>query len=225
MMPLVLLVPGSTFSWALKRPLTGRRLVPRKKREPEKTLEEILSVATKLFAAKGPDGTRMEDIATKAHVSKGLPNYHFPTKEDIYREVFARKLADLRKALQETPVDPSDALVYWYNIYCRDPDVTHLLQWEALKVSNGGELVNEEERQTFYKEAASKVREAHSRGLLSSDLNSEHMVLAIIALASFPVAYPNFTKLITGRSPDDPSFQEEQIKFLRILADKLKPNK
>jgi TetR/AcrR family transcriptional regulator, mexJK operon transcriptional repressor len=48
---------------------------------------EIMSAATAVFVAKGYDGTSMEEIATKAGVSKQTVYKHFADKERLFGEI------------------------------------------------------------------------------------------------------------------------------------------
>ncbi len=59
-----------------------------KRRERRDTRpQEIVAAAFEEFAAKGYAGTRLEDVAARARVSKGLPYLYFKTKEALFRAV------------------------------------------------------------------------------------------------------------------------------------------
>lgn len=49
--------------------------------------EEIVSAAFEEFAAHGYAGARLEDVASRAKVSKGLPYLYFKTKEELFKAV------------------------------------------------------------------------------------------------------------------------------------------
>ena len=63
------------------------------------------------FAAKGYAGTRLEDVAARAKVSKGLPYLYFKTKEDILLATLDYRLDAITVMLEEwdrehrTPVE------------------------------------------------------------------------------------------------------------------------
>jgi len=52
--------------------------------------EEIVGIATRLFAESGFDGVSVRDICAKAKVSVAMVNYHFKNKEGLYRECLER---------------------------------------------------------------------------------------------------------------------------------------
>ncbi len=73
----------------------------RKERERLFKRYEILNSAVKLFAKKGYDGTKLEDIAEAAEFGKGTIYNYFETKEDIYLEIIDRVTEDYTKKLNE----------------------------------------------------------------------------------------------------------------------------
>lgn len=48
---------------------------------------EIMQAATAIFVAKGYDGTSMDEIATKASVSKQTIYKHFSDKDHLFTEI------------------------------------------------------------------------------------------------------------------------------------------
>ena len=57
--------------------------------------ELIALAAGRLFAAHGYAGTRMEDVAAAAHVTKPMVYRHFGSKKDLYIALLARHEKDL----------------------------------------------------------------------------------------------------------------------------------
>ncbi len=61
--------------------------------------EQLLAVSRQLFAEKGFDGTSIEEIATRANVSKPVVYEHFGGKEGVYAVVVDREVETLTSAL------------------------------------------------------------------------------------------------------------------------------
>lgn len=61
--------------------------------------EQLLAVSRRLFAEKGFEGTSVEEIATRAEVSKPVVYEHFGGKEGIYAVVVDREVQALTAAL------------------------------------------------------------------------------------------------------------------------------
>lgn len=62
--------------------------------------EQLVSVGRSLFATKGYDGTSVEEIASKAGVSKPIVYEHFGGKEGLYAVVVDRETDALLSALE-----------------------------------------------------------------------------------------------------------------------------
>ena len=60
---------------------------PRRRERKDSRPQEIVDAAFQEFAAKGFAGTRLEDVAARARVSKGLPYLYFKTKEELFKAV------------------------------------------------------------------------------------------------------------------------------------------
>lgn len=65
----------------------------------EVTKDTILSVATKLFSHFGFHKTSMDEIAKIARKAKGSLYYHFPSKEELFKEVVSVEIANLKNQL------------------------------------------------------------------------------------------------------------------------------
>jgi AcrR family transcriptional regulator len=86
--------------------LQGKAEPSRKRRERRDTRpQEIVAAAFEEFAAKGYAATRLEDVASRAKVSKGLPYLYFKTKEALFKAVVKSVITahfDVIRAKMET---------------------------------------------------------------------------------------------------------------------------
>jgi len=60
---------------------------PRRRERKDTRPQEIVAAAFEEFAAKGYAAARLEDVAARARVSKGLPYLYFKTKEELFKAV------------------------------------------------------------------------------------------------------------------------------------------
>ena len=65
--------------------------------ESAQTRERLLDAAEKLFAEHGFHSASVRDITREAKCNIASVNYHFGGKSNLYREVFLRRLRDLRE--------------------------------------------------------------------------------------------------------------------------------
>lgn len=68
------------------------------------TRERLLDAAERLFAERGLAGTSVRQITDAAKANLAAINYHFGSKEGLYTEVFARRVALIRAPI----VDAAD---------------------------------------------------------------------------------------------------------------------
>ena len=201
-------------------PLAARtRGVPR---DPERTQERILSAALREFSARGFAGARVDRIARLARVNKRMLYHYFGNKQDLFREILDRKLSERMAWAATAPDDPAENLVYWFRIACADADWVRLMQWEALEADTA-RVSRKVEREHAFGWAVDRLRERQARGLLAPDLDPAHTLLSMMALTTFPVAFPQITRLATGLAPGDPAFRKGHADFLRRFARLLRP--
>jgi AcrR family transcriptional regulator len=68
----------------------------------EKNKEKlILDSAVALFTAKGFQATRMEDVAKKAGISKGLTYFYYKNKEDLFMALTKKAFDQLKEEFRE----------------------------------------------------------------------------------------------------------------------------
>lgn len=101
--------------------------------------QQILDVATDLFARQGFNGTTTRQIAQRAAVNEAIIFRHFPTKEDLYWAVIehqislrpGRAILDARLGSGDDPV--SVLIGVAEDLLNRDTTLTRLLQFTALE--------------------------------------------------------------------------------------------
>lgn len=66
---------------------------------PEQTVEQILSISTKLFVEHGYDKTTIQDILDDLKMSKGAIYHHFKSKEEILEAIINNRASYARELL------------------------------------------------------------------------------------------------------------------------------
>jgi TetR/AcrR family transcriptional regulator, regulator of cefoperazone and chloramphenicol sensitivity len=72
---------------------------PRPPDVPSGTRERLLDTAERLFADRGFAATSVRDITDAAGANLGAVNYYFRSKENLYAEVFIRRVGILREPI------------------------------------------------------------------------------------------------------------------------------
>lgn len=76
-----------------------------RRRNADRTRENILAVATQEFADHGLSGARVDEIARQTRTTKRMIYYYFTSKEQLYIEVLEHAYRSIRSAEQQIDVD------------------------------------------------------------------------------------------------------------------------
>ena len=191
-------------------------------RHPARTRERILAAALREFSDKGFAGARVDRIARRARINKRMLYHYFGNKETLFREILTRKVRERAAWAVTAPDDAAESLAFWFDTAWRDRDWVRLMEWEALG-RDGEEANGDAERRAAFRKGVGQVRERQARGLLRADVDPGHLLLAMVALTTFPAAFPQFTRLLTGLKATDRAFATRYTALLRQLADGLRP--
>jgi TetR/AcrR family transcriptional regulator, regulator of cefoperazone and chloramphenicol sensitivity len=111
----------------------------------EITRERILKAAVRLFADRGYEATSIRTIAARANVNQAAINYHFKSKDGLYREVLRGALRALTEHqlshAQETQAMPREEALSEFirqqlrPLSARDEvsRYIHLFYWETVR--------------------------------------------------------------------------------------------
>jgi len=71
--------------------------------------EQIIKAALKVFARYGFAATKITDIAAAAHISHGLVNHYFSTKEELYHAIVVETLEGAVRVASQASERPGSA--------------------------------------------------------------------------------------------------------------------
>ena len=116
-----------------------------RKEDSPTTKLKILEAAKKLFAEKGFDGARVDDIAENAGVNKALIYYYFKSKRDILEELVNGLIEELIKLSYgviedgvfdfELKGDVQSEMETFFNFLDGRRDIIKIMMMESLKES------------------------------------------------------------------------------------------
>ena len=72
------------------------------------TKQRLLETAAKLFAEKGFDGTTVRMITDAANANPASINYHFRSKEELFREVARSRILAMREIMRQAATIEGD---------------------------------------------------------------------------------------------------------------------
>lgn len=134
---------------AIKTRAASRRAkTTRKRMTGEERRDQIVKVATDLFAKEGFKGTTTREIARKAGISEAVIFKHFARKEDLYKAIIDSRCADtggescligMLKGKKGREVFTTVA-AYMLEEHQKDPSFLRLLTYSALEQHTLSEL-------------------------------------------------------------------------------------
>src|SRR4029453_5812587 len=115
----------------------AKRPILRPVRDPQRTRDRILAAALAEFSAEGLAGAGGARIARRARINKRRLYHYFGNKEDLFREIFDRKLQERAGWITEAPMDLGESLASWFQMGSDDSGWIRRIRWEALGLGEG----------------------------------------------------------------------------------------
>ena len=180
----------------LTEPKPSRKTTTRTN-DPERTMAEILSVATKEFADKGLAGARIDEIAAATRTSKRMIYYYFGNKDGLYVAVLEAAYGRMRQieaALHLKDLTPEMALQnlveFTYDHHQSNEDFIRLVMSE--NVNRGEYLGQSKAIQKLNGSALETIDDLYTRGVkqgvFKKGLTPLEIHSAISALTFFNVS-------------------------------------
>ena len=186
-------------------------------RDASSTRARILEAALEEFGRHGVAGARVDRIAGAARVNKRLLYHYFADKAGLWAATLEHALGAADEAASAGGLaERLDAL---QRGFARDPSRARLLMWEALSSEHA--VVSAGERARASRARVDRLRAEMSAGRITIACDAAQLELALTALALFPFAFPQLTRLIAGHAPDAPEFRVAQRAFFAALAQRL----
>lgn len=196
----------------------------------ERTRNAILEAAEALFAERGFDATRLEDIAERVGIRRASIVYYYKDKRDLYDAVLTSALGGLLEALREALGGPDPlpdrieaGVSAWVDYVGGRPSVARLILREAANASSEqraavldhtapfAELIQREvfERPDFKDAKLNRVDPVHLASVVSGS--------TVFFVAAMPALLPE-----RGFDPTAPdhlaAHKDELLRIVRRLA-------
>jgi len=176
--------------------------------DPERTMADILEVATREFAENGLAGARVDAIAEAMRTSKRMIYYYFGSKEGLYIRVLEeayRRLRSIEANLQLDDLPPEDALRklvgFTVDYQLAHPEFIRLVMTE--NIHRGQYLAQSQAIQALNVPAIDGLRHVYERGLAAglfrAGIDPVDLHMSISALAVFNVANRHTFSIIFKR--------------------------
>jgi AcrR family transcriptional regulator len=182
--------------------------------DPERTMADIIEVATHEFSEKGLAGARIDVIAEAMRTSKRMIYYYFGSKEGLYIRVLEeayRRIREIESGLHLEDLAPEDALRklvgFTVDYQLANPDFIRLVMTE--NIHRGEFLAQSKAIQRLNVPAIDAVREVYQRGVAAgvfrAGVDPVDLHMSISALSFFNTANRHTFALIFKRDMDSPA--------------------
>lgn len=187
------------------------------------TERQIFDAALEVFARKGKDGARMQEIADAAEINKAMLHYYFRSKEQLYEEVFAftmrRFMESFGASLREAPTfeETLHAFIEGYIDFIRDHE--HAMRLIVNENLAGGSLLGthlrrlEESGEAPPRILARQIEQAVDAGEIRP-VDPDHTVLSVISTCIFFFVACPTVEMMHPDADDWPSFVEARKEHL-----------
>ncbi|WP_088224752.1 TetR/AcrR family transcriptional regulator [Desulfosporosinus sp. FKB] len=201
----------------------GFKKVDGRGQRSEESRGRILDSATRIFAEKGLDGARIDEIAEDAGINKRMLYHYYGSKEDLYGEVLRfnyEKIYTLSKNAFILADDPKEnvtrAVRAYFYFLAKNEDFVRLTSWEAL---NGGRFAKKVIPQFFdlvELEFGDIIKDGIKRNFIRPDTDIRQVIVSVQALC---LVYFNRREIV------QPLWQEDllsekmlEVRLRHILA-------
>jgi AcrR family transcriptional regulator len=181
--------------------------------DPERTMADIIEVATHEFSEKGLAGARIDVIAQAMRTSKRMIYYYFGSKEALYVRVLEEAYGRIRAieaGLHLDDLGPEDALRklvgFTVDYQLANPDFIRLVMTE--NIHRGEFLAQSKAIQKLNVPAIDGLRRVYERGVAAgvfrAGIDPVDLHMSISALSFFNTANRHTFTLIFKRDLDSP---------------------
>jgi TetR/AcrR family transcriptional regulator len=170
----------------------GQTVSP-KQRRAVRTKARIFRAGAELFAAKGPAGARVDEIAQLAGVNKERIYAYFGSKGGLYREVlidvYARAAHNKRLlALTEDDIETMTGTVVdtFFEIHEENPSFWRLLSWENLNGGSGLRAIDWQQiRSAYIAHLQALYTIGQKRGVFRADVDFTTYLMLLFSMTYF----------------------------------------
>ncbi|MTI80513.1 MAG: TetR/AcrR family transcriptional regulator [Firmicutes bacterium] len=160
-----------------------------KERNAEESRRRILQAAEHIFATKGLDGARVDEIAGAAQINKRMLYHYFGDKEELYTEVLRQNFQKIIEAGQEATNLQGSVLEKvtqfisnYFHFLTENDEYVRLIQWESLYHGRHTRKILPEMAQTSLPRLEALLQEGINEGIFRRDLDIRHLVISINAI-------------------------------------------
>ncbi|MBT8478547.1 MAG: TetR/AcrR family transcriptional regulator [Gemmatimonadetes bacterium] len=179
--------------------------------ETADTEARIFDAALRVFARKGKDGARLQEIADEAGIHRPLLHYYFRTKQQLYNAVAERMFDQFLSTFDAPPeggrfADTLRAFIDHYMDSIREHQ--HAAMWMVAENMAGSTLLGDLLARAFATEGSPQraMVEAIERAVENGEIrpvNSRQLMLTVVSACVFPFVMLPTVKMMNPLAAED----------------------
>jgi TetR/AcrR family transcriptional regulator len=192
-------------------------------RSGEENINRILNAALKKFSTHGFRGTRIDQVAEAAGMSRTRMLYYFPSKKKLYLAILERTLEQWLEPLRgfDEATDPRQALTDYISrklaMSATDPMASRLFAMEMLQGAPHTKRILQGPLTELVREKSAVIRRWMEAGHLKP-MEPYHLIFAIWSTTQHYADFSVQVHALTGQSLKDSEFFEQtQSTLVQIL--------
>ena len=180
-----------------KQPARAAKPAPIKRRDRERTRQEILDIAFEEFAENGLSGGNTDAIAARANITKRLIFYYFNSKEELFTAVLEMAYAKMRAAEEDLhleALEPEAAIrrlaEFTFDFHQAHPEFVRLVTIENIHRGRhiGSSRRFKEMTQPSISQIAKLLERGVACGVIRTGIDPIELHMTLNALSFFSVA-------------------------------------
>jgi AcrR family transcriptional regulator len=176
--------------------------------------ERILRAALEAFSEKGFDGARTRSIAARANVTLGLLQYHFGSKEKLWKSAVERAFGDLQRGLEAVISDPRGhdererlRLVLRAHVafVAQNTEFIRIMHDEGKRRGPRMRWLVDRYVKPLHDKVIPLIVSAQEKGVLLAGIDPTHFVYILVGAVGMIFHQAEECKRVSGIAPADPS--------------------
>ncbi|MBB6093519.1 AcrR family transcriptional regulator [Povalibacter uvarum] len=199
-------------------------------RDADRSMQDILAIATEEFAVNGLSGARVDQIAERTRTSKRMIYYYFNGKEGLYQAVLEKAYMDIRSLEERSKLLDMEPLAAMRKLIelTFDYDETHPQFISLVSVENIHQGKHMKNVQAIKDVNASVIRtlstileRGRKEGVFRADLDPVDVHLLISAFCFFRVSNRHTFGAIFDRDLSDPKLRKRHKKLITETIERM----
>jgi TetR/AcrR family transcriptional regulator len=178
------------------------------------TPERILQAALDAFSLKGFEGARTRDIAARADVTLGLVQYHFGSKDELWKAAVERAFEDLEDGLDRLLANPGahderellrEMIRAHVGFVAENTAFIRIMHDEGKQRGPRMRWLTDRYVKPLFDKIKPIIARAQEKGILLADVDPAHFVYVLIGATGMIFHQAEECKRVAGFDPSDPT--------------------